>query len=420
MGVRVREKPKGSKIWWVFINWKGRRKALRCGSKKAAEVTAVKIDAALKLGQVDVLAPPAPPVRVPTVAEFSEQWLQTLTRPRPATLDDYRLRLRVRILPLIGALPLTATALTRERVRGFIAELIAVGNHRAAKDAEGRARALARGTLKGTLQTLSGLLDRAVEDGWLPKNPARGLASELTPTATATEVEEIEVFTPDELARLLVVAEQDYSAWHPFLLCLARSGIRLGEAVALEWRDVDVERRVLLIRRSERRGRVSVPKSGKARRVDMSRQLTRALADLKSLQEAEAALAGRPAPARVFLSPGPAGPIRDDAFRNHVWTPILRRAGLRYRKPHTLRHTFASLLIEAGEALKYVQEQLGHHSPAFTLAVYGHLLPRGDRRAVDRLDDATERNPRATGQFEPESLVNEPDQIRGEVSISRH
>jgi hypothetical protein len=47
------------------------------------------------------------------------------------------------------------------------------------------------------------------------------------------------------------------------------------------------------------------------------------------------------------------------------------------------------LLIEAGEPLTYVQEQLGHHSPAFTLAVYGHLLPHGDRRAVDRLDDPT-------------------------------
>jgi integrase len=54
------------------------------------------------------------------------------------------------------------------------------------------------------------------------------------------------------------------------------------------------------------------------------------------------------------------------------------------------------MLIEAGEPLTYVQQQLGHHSAAFTLKVYGHLLPRGDRRAVDALDDATIRNPAAT------------------------
>jgi integrase len=111
--------------------------------------------------------------------------------------------------------------------------------------------------------------------------------------------------------------------------------------------------------------------------------------------QAEAIVAGARAPERVFSNPA-GEPIRDDAFRNNVWKGILRRVGIRYRKPHTLRHTFASMLIEAGEPLTYVQQQLVHHSPAFTLAVYGHLLPRGDRRAVDRLDDATFRNPGAT------------------------
>lgn len=247
------------------------------------------------------------------------------------------------------------------------------------------------------------------------KNPARGLSRDLPTNATATEAAEVEPFTPDELTRLLSVAAKDYAEWYPFILCLARSGIRLGEAVALEWRDVDFERRVLLIRRTERRGRVSAPKSGKTRRVDMSRQLARVLADRKSLMEAEAVVAGHAAPTRVFQHGGHA--IRDDAWRNNVWSAILRRAELRYRKPHTLRHTYASLLIEAGESLKYVQEQLGHHSPAFTLAVYGHLLPRGDRRAVDRLDDATERNPRATEPAASDSSLSDPTQIHPGVSL---
>ena len=59
------------------------------------------------------------------------------------------------------------------------------------------------------------------------------------------------------------------------------------------------------------------------------------------------------------------------------------------------------MLIEAGEPLTYVQQQLGHHSPAFTLRVYGHLLPRGTRRAVDALDDVTIRNPAATAVLAP-------------------
>ena len=76
----------------------------------------------------------------------------------------------------------------------------------------------------------------------------------------------------------------------------------------------------------------------------------------------------------------------EDHWRYHVWRVVLRRAELRYRKPHTLRHTFAGLLLERRESLAYVSDQLGHSSPAVTLRVYTHLIPREGRRAVDGLD----------------------------------
>lgn len=84
-------------------------------------------------------------------------------------------------------------------------------------------------------------------------------------------------------------------------------------------------------------------------------------------------------------------------FRCLVWIPLLKRAGLRYCKPHTLHHPFASMLIQAGESLAYVKEQLGHSSIIITVATYAHLIPGANKAAVDRLDDATRRNPRATG-----------------------
>lgn len=154
---------------------------------------------------------------------------------------------------------------------------------------------------------------------------------------------------------------------------------------------------MLLVRRSVRNQRVSEPKNGKARRVDMSPHVVRVLRTHKSIQDAEAAMNGKTPLARVF-SAHHGKAIPDYAFRVGVWAPILSKAELRYRKPHTLRHTFASMLIEAGEPLPYIQEQLGHHSAAFTLKVYGHLLPRRGRRGVDVLDDTTIRNPRATAQ----------------------
>jgi integrase len=92
-------------------------------------------------------------------------------------------------------------------------------------------------------------------------------------------------------------------------------------------------------------------------------------------------------------------PLDPHNFRRRIWCALLRKAGLRHIRIHDVRHTFASLLIQQGESLAYVKEQLGHHSIQMTVDVYGHLVPGGNRQAVDKLDgleNATIRNPDAT------------------------
>lgn len=102
-------------------------------------------------------------------------------------------------------------------------------------------------------------------------------------------------------------------------------------------------------------------------------------------------------PAGPWLFPSPSGDPWDDRHvRWHVWRPPLRRAGLRHRGPHQLRHSYASLLIAANAHPKYIQAQLCHASIQVTMDVYGHLFPGAFGRLVDALDDATSRNPRAT------------------------
>lgn len=80
----------------------------------------------------------------------------------------------------------------------------------------------------------------------------------------------------------------------------------------------------------------------------------------------------------------------------HFFYKLLEKAELRRVRFHDLRHTFASLLLQNGESPTYVKEQMGHSSIQVTVDVYGHLIPGANRQAVDRLDDATGRNPRAT------------------------
>ena len=74
------------------------------------------------------------------------------------------------------------------------------------------------------------------------------------------------------------------------------------------------------------------------------------------------------------------------------------KAGLRTIRIHDLRHTYATHLIQNGKSLVYLRDQLGHHSIAITVDTYGHLVPGANRGQVDALDDATIRNPAATGR----------------------
>jgi len=291
MGVKVREW-KGA--WWLFVDHQGRRKARRVGTgrdgKKAADLAKIKIQARLaEGGDLSVLDPS---VAVPTLKDYAQHWLDGVAslRCQPSTVELYRHRLNTRLLPALGALPLNA--ITRERVKAVVAEQFRAGSLKI----EGRS--ISPKTLRAVMSTLITILNSAVEDGLISTNPAARWGRVVR--AEQTEVEEVEAFTPEELTRLLDVTERSDPDAYPFVLCLARTGLRVGEGMALQWADVDSPQRMLLVRRSARRGRTSVPKNGKARRVDMSRQLCDVLRGWKTLRDAEASVEGQEVSPWVF------------------------------------------------------------------------------------------------------------------------
>jgi integrase len=80
-------------------------------------------------------------------------------------------------------------------------------------------------------------------------------------------------------------------------------------------------------------------------------------------------------------------PLDPNDLRRQIFYKALAAAGLRRVRFHDARHTFASLLLQQGESLTYVRDQLGHSSIQMTVDVYGHLVPGLNRQAVDKLDD---------------------------------
>jgi hypothetical protein len=103
-------------------------------------------------------------------------------------------------------------------------------------------------------------------------------------------------------------------------------------------------------------------------------------------------------------------------LRDRVFYGLLIKAKLRKVRFHDLRHTFASLLLQNGESPVYVKEQMGHSSIQVTVDLYGHLIPGGNKQAVDRLDGGEFLEPSKPGEY----FVSVPEQQEPPVFLGGH
>jgi len=134
------------------------------------------------------------------------------------------------------------------------------------------------------------------------------------------------------------------------------------------------------------RGEVGTPKAGHGRTVDLSQALAETLGHLEQHRTREAWLLGwQTLPLWVFCTR--VGTPMDESKVRRAMRHVLQQAKLPLHfSPHGLRHTYASLMLQQGESLNYVQRQLGHASINLTADTYGKWLPLGNKAAVDRLD----------------------------------
>ena len=143
---------------------------------------------------------------------------------------------------------------------------------------------------------------------------------------------------------------------------------------------LDATREQIHVKRTFNHGRFFAPKTKQAfRNIDLLPILVKALAawKLKSASQVE-----------NFVFQSETGtPLRCFNMVRRHYAPALKKAGIPHIKFHALRHTYASLLIEQKENIKYIQNQLGHSSPNVTLSVYAHLMKDENQDAVCRLED---------------------------------
>jgi integrase len=214
---------------------------------------------------------------------------------------------------------------------------------------------------------LSVLFATAVEDGLLRSNPARGVRIPASDDVEPRD-DRPKALTRAELRLLLDAVAPE---WRLFVEFLAHTGLRISEATGLRWEHLDLgERPRVRIREQHYKGERKRLKSSSGRRdVPLSTGMRE-----KLLAHRRDHIAGDQAP--VFSRRGGRELYPQNVAR-HVLKPAAESLGLGWVTFHTLRHTCASLLFEAGRNVRQVADWLGHADPSFTLRTYVHLMDEG-------------------------------------------
>jgi len=315
-----------------------------------------------------------------TVGEWSTKWMAARVHLTPKTLASYDSLLRSRVLPRWSTYQLAGVR--HADVASWLADM--------------RREGLSASRTRQAYHLLKSILDAAVKDGRLARNPAAGV--EL-PRLKRTERRYL---THQQVSALGAAC----GAYAPLVLTLAYTGLRWGEATALRTRNVDAMRGRLHIVEavSDVGGRMIIgsPKSHQSRVVPVPRFLR----DLLIQQ-----ISGLAPDDLVFRSPQGAM-LRVANFRRRVFDRAAASVGLEGLVPHELRHTAASLAIAAGATVKGVQEMLGHASATLTLDRYGHLL-------ADELDAVAGRLDAAAAEARADSVrTNQPAGVLRMLSAS--
>ena len=376
----IRKRTRAKKDVWIvdYRDAYGRRRLRTCATKGEGE----RVRAQLVQASQQVMPTPDVDPTMP-VADYATHWLATSKNTvKRRSLESYTSSLDNHILPALGGLRLNR--LHAQNISQFLVSKLESG--------------LSRNTVRILLSAIRPMLSLAVSEGILATNPALGLAKRigLNEDPETLKEDEVKAMTSDQLSTCLNTTAALEPAYFPLFLLLARTGLRIGEGLGLQWDDINLDARELTVRRTlhaartkeDAASRTGTPKSRKSRIVDMSQQLRTMLASIHTVRIERALKLGVEMP--PWVSCTRRGTPMDESKVRRAMKRVLKRAELPPDfTPHAFRHSFASRLLSAGESVYYVSKQLGHASIRTTVDVYGHFLPSGDKSAVDRLDDTS-------------------------------
>ena len=314
-----------------------------------------------------------------TVGDYLDRWLRDSVKGtvKETTYANYSYITRVHISPALGHVKLKN--LTPAHVRGFYGE---------------KARTnLSAATVKKMHVVLRRALSHAVSDGVIPRNAA----DNVKPPRASAPGEEIRPLNSVECCAFLEASRGE--RLEALYVLAVHCGLREGELLALRWEAVDLEvaNPALLVRHTLTRGEDgrgyvvgASTKSGKGRRVRLTRQAVASLKDHRMRQlEERMSLTGLWQDQDLVFPNNIGFLLNPSNLRNRSFKRIKARSGVREDlRFHDLRHTCATLLLREGVNAKVVSEMLGHASIVITLNTYSHVLPDMQDSAADAMEAA--------------------------------
>lgn len=323
------------------------------------------------------------PKRKVTLGQFlRETWLPAIeTTVRTSTYLSYQAHIRNHISPHIGDKRLDR--MNGSALNELYATLLKRGRH------DGTSLSAA------TVRRVHAVLHRAFRDamrwGLVARNPC---SAADPPKLRAGKRTQFSTWSADELKRFLDSVQDD--KLYPLWLLLATTGMRRGEALGLRWCDLDLGHGEAAIRQTVVSHHyaiaISEPKTARGRRVvALDDHSVAALATYKKQKSPE----HEDELVFCYRTKSPLSPI--DISKRFV--RLSKAGGLRRIRLHDLRHTHATLALQAGIHPKIVSERLGHSSIAITLDIYSHAIPHLQKEA------AAEIATLVLGPFEESDLI---------------
>jgi integrase len=291
------------------------------------------------------------------VAGYLDRWYEAHSRTvRYSTARRYEHNIRLHLKPSIGSVKLAK--LNALHLEALYAEKLKAG--------------YSPRTVQYVHATIHKALRQAVRWSLIAFNPADSVVS---PKAKRTE---ITTLTREQVRILLDTARGD--DLEALYILAVTAGLRIGEILALQWQDVDLENGTLKVQRTiSYGGAIEAPKTPDGKRsIKLSQAAVQALRCRRERHESGT---------WVFASQA-GTPYCSQNIHNRHWKPLLRRAGLpSSMRFHTLRHTNATLLLEQNVNPLVVSQNLGHSDVSYTLRTYTHPSDDIRARAARAMDD---------------------------------